>query len=132
MLIKLPYPSADKVPCPPELERAFKTAFPDYRGKKFKLAVSEHVCCADTYWDGGSRSQYVFVNLADGRQMELPDLISGGFAPHARQAMDALRSVDLKAGMAVIRHSIFCGKDAGLTLTLHPDNVGKLLVSAVQ
>jgi hypothetical protein len=36
-------------------------------------------------------------------------------------------NVTLKPGFAVLEHSIFCGKDMGLTFYLHPDNATKLL-----
>jgi hypothetical protein len=37
------------------------------------------------------------------------------------------RKIDLKPGYLVICHTIFCGKDLGLTFFVHPDNAAKLL-----
>ena len=35
--------------------------------------------------------------------------------------------VALVPGIAVVEHSMFCGKDMGLTFHVHPDNAAKLL-----
>ena len=127
MKLKLPYPRKNTVECPLSLERVLRSSFPYYSGRKFHLRVATFVCCSDTYWDGGSKAEYVFVNLTTNKVMYLPDLISGGYAPHANQALEVLGNVELKPGLAVIRHSIFRGKDMGLEITLHPDNMVALL-----
>lgn len=130
MKLKLPYPYTGSIECPKHLEKILRASFPDYRGRKFRLDMTEAVHCSDTYWDGGSRSQYVGVNLATGKLMPLPDLISGGYAPHADAFYKLLSSVPLKPGLAIVRHSIFCGKDAGLTIHLHPADGPKSLLAA--
>lgn len=93
-------------------------AFPGYRGRTYRLTgPAETVCATDTYWDGGSRAQYVFVRVADRACLALPDFISGGFLPSSSRALDAFARIPVPTGYAVVRHSIFCGRDVGLTLT---------------
>lgn len=111
----------------PFLTKVALIAFPSYHGRKFRLNVTDRpIFMADTYWDGGSRSQYVFVNFQTQQIMSLGDPISGGFAPNARAAHDALSSVELPAGVVCVRHSIFCGKDTGLTVYIRPTVLAEL------
>jgi hypothetical protein len=112
----------------PEVVALAKRAFPDYRGRTFKLRVDPRPNrLTDTYWDGGSRSRYVFIRIDDGRIYHLPDFISGGFLPTADAALRTLDSVPMVPNVALVRHAVFCGKDCGLTVTLHPDNLPRQL-----
>ena len=133
MKIHPPYPNhKTSLECPPELAAIFRAAFPDYCGRKFRLEVTTSVRCNDTWWDGGSKSDYAFVQLSTGVLRELPDFISGGFLPGSAAAHKALSSVQLSVDCAIVQHSIFCGKDMGLRVFLHPDNVVKLLPAAAE
>mgnify|MGYP000051717498 FL=1 len=92
-----------------------KIAFPEWRGRKVSVADGNRVYVGGTFWDGGSRTQYVAVRLATGERCDLPPSAQtpremGGTAP------DAL--VTVPDGYAMVAHSIFCGRDAGCTVTL--------------
>lgn len=41
--------------------------FPEYRGRKFRISISDSPLNVRSSWDGGSRSFYCFVNLATWR-----------------------------------------------------------------
>ena len=102
--------------------RIVAASFPDYAGRKWKLRVSDAPLDCASYWDGGSRSYFRFVRLADMKASdELP----------AQSAFDApvsgIRSVTLPEGVVCVEHSIFCGKDTGLTIHLLPANAAPLL-----
>lgn len=91
-----------------------KFAFPEWRGRKISVADGNRVYVGGTFWDGGSRTEYVAVRLATGERCDLPRSARtpremGGTAPDA--------SVTVPEGVAVISHSVFCGKDAGCTIT---------------
>ena len=47
------------------VKRLARAVFPHYRGRKFSFQVVETVALTGTYWDGGSRSSYGGVSLAD-------------------------------------------------------------------
>ena len=111
------------IDAPPDLERVFRSVFTGYRGRKFRVNVTDHVSMTDTYWDGGSKSDYAVVDLASGRRRVIPDLISGGFLPTANAALEAFRNVTIPKGVVIVRHSIFCGKDTGLTLMVRADDL---------
>lgn len=103
------------------VERIIKASFPDYRGKKVQIKVSQGAIDTRSYWDGGSRDYFTFVNLASMQSLAVP----------AQSAFDrpvaGADSVMLPAGFVCVRHSIFCGKDAGITILVHPDNAPMLI-----
>jgi hypothetical protein len=99
---------------PAELKAVYSAAFPTYRGRLFRLTVTDRPQNVKSYWDGGSRDYYAFVRLADGAVLPMP----------AQSAFDKqLAGADaapMRPGFALVERSIFCGKDRGLTLILHP------------
>jgi hypothetical protein len=95
-----------------------------YDGKKFAARVAESVSVPSDagLWSGGSRDVYTLIELASGVRHPMPGQSASPF-DSARQE----RTVTLKPGFAVVRHSTFCGKDMGLTFFIHPDNAATLL-----
>lgn len=95
-----------------------------YSGGKFKVRVVESVTIpADAgLWSGGSRETYRIVRLVDGAAVAGSDDMS---APWNRSRDD--RAVTLQPGFAVVCHSMFCGKDMGLTFYVHPADAAALL-----
>jgi hypothetical protein len=95
-----------------------------YDGKKFKARVCESMTIPITagLWDGGSRDTYQIIRLEDGALLEP---INHNAAPVNGERCEI--KVKFEPGIAVIEHSITCGKDMGLTFYVHPDNATKLL-----
>jgi hypothetical protein len=61
------------------------------------------------FWDGGSRDEARFVNLATGEVVapsNVPALLVGAYQLAAGE-------VSLAPGFAVVEHTYFCGKDLG-------------------
>lgn len=97
--------------------------FPGYAGKRFKIVARERVTISDLNWSGGTRSEYVAVTL-DGRR--LGDMSEfNAKAPWDNRAEGA--STSIPAGACIVEHSIFCGRDMGLTIYVRPDAVAKYL-----
>lgn len=96
-----------------------RAAFPTYIGRKFKVRVQEQVGGLTTYWSGGSRDSVVAVQLSTMRAMPVPGVnpMVDHTAPEYKLAPD----------LALVVHSIYCGKDAGITFYLHPSNAAVLL-----
>lgn len=97
--------------------------FTSYKGRKLKAVVCEKVTLSDTYWSGGTRSTYTAMQLSTGERVAI-----------ARNSAPSIFGTDydgtnfpLKPDIAIVEHSIFCGKDMGLTFYVHPDNAAKLL-----
>lgn len=93
-------------------------------GLKFRAIVGDTVCIPANagLWESGSRDLFYAVQISDGAYVELP---CQDFSPshEARKA----RSVEIPAGVAVVRHSVFMGRDSGLTYYLRADDAAPLL-----
>jgi hypothetical protein len=94
-----------------------------YAGQKFSACVVEHVTVpADAgLWSEGSRDTYRLVALATGESIKASDDMA---APWDHRVD---RTINLVPGFCVIEHSIFCGRDMGLTFYVHPADAVALL-----
>ncbi len=93
-----------------------KAAFPDYRGRKFRLVTDYFPKEINSYWDGGSRDYYCFLNLQNGK-------IVGVHSNHpAFEAKFPNKvPVELPPEIVLVEHSIFCGKDVGISVYAKPN-----------
>lgn len=101
----------------PLTRSVFTAAFPTYRGRTFRYRLTESPMDVRSYWDGGSRDYFAIVRLADRAVLPIP--AQSGFD----RALPGADAVPMRPGFAIVEHSIFCGKDLGLTLYLHPADV---------
>lgn len=85
-----------------------KRAYPEYKGRKFRVSTRSVYFMQD-YWSEGSRNYVVAVNLETGEIGHPTQMVHNPFngSAHAK--------LTIPAGFALIEHSIFCGKDCGLT-----------------
>lgn len=108
----------------PDVERVIRAAFPSWRGRKVRIAACERLTLQDMYWSGGSRSEYVAVNIATmqagspSQQTRNPPQFGG---PRVTP------EVEIPPGCVIVEHSIFCGKDAWVRLHVHPSNMPAML-----
>ena len=116
-----------KVSADPLIKQIASAAYPEYRGRKFHIEVSEYPLDVRSYWDGGSRSYFRFVNLMT---LEISSQVSAQSA--FDKPISGAEAVTLPVGFACVEHSIFCGKDSGLTFHIRPENAAKLLPVGVQ
>ena len=95
-------------------------AFPGYKGRKFKVEpFNGEFTFQGNYWSGGSRNYYKVLSLANFLEVELP---------RQNPLRDAGPiTTNIPKGICVVEHSIFCGKDHGITIHVHPENMAKLL-----
>ena len=103
----------------PGVRALASAAFPSYAGRKFDFQANETVSLTGGFWDGGSKSTYVAIDLATKRVSPSRDLyhVSSEGAP----------TVSLQPGTAIVEHRVFCGKDMGITFHIHPEDSPKLL-----
>lgn len=106
----------------PEVKKIALTAFPHYKGRKFKVKDFYPGKRLDSYWDGGSKDTFAVVELSSLRSIPLPNTWAMGSTgqPQADQ---------LPEGLCLVEHSIFCGKDVGITLHLNDANLQKFLTT---
>lgn len=95
-----------------------------YTGKTFRAQICETVTipAQSGTWSGGSRETYQAIDLATGKSIAASDNTS---APWDNIRAD--RTVALRSGFAIVKATIFCGKDLGLTFFVHPNDAVKLL-----
>jgi len=97
--------------------------FPEYTGRKFKVNASGRVMLLDLNWSGGSRSQYRAATL-DGKSLGGMDRWNHVWPGHN---IAEGKTLDIPAGATVVRHSIFMGRDSGLTIFVNPNDMPRLL-----
>lgn len=96
-----------------EIQKMARNAFPDYRGRKYRLNNKGHVDLK-SYWDGGSRNYFVVLRLDDNIALKVPQ--NGTM-------FDGLKfeKFVIPPGYLVVEHSIFMGKDYGITFHINPE-----------
>jgi len=97
----------------PAVKAALAATFPDYRGRKVRVAPWTGPLHLDLSWSGGTCDKVALLDLTGGRvgHLVVP-------SPWARGAADP---VDCPAGAVLVVRSYFCGKDAGVTFYVRPD-----------
>lgn len=105
----------------PEVEQLGRLAYPDYTGRKFQVHPCETVNVS-SYWEGGTRSFFKFVRLHD---MFVSTEIPAQSA--FDQKIKGATSVKLIPGLVCVEHTIFCGKDMGICIHVHPENAPRYL-----
>ena len=113
----------------PTAKLVTSAAFPAYTGRKFKVTIVEknHKFNLTSGWEDGSRDFYAVVRLSDMTSVEISQLsvVGNNFN---RSGIDFL----LPEGFAVVEHSIFLGKDAGITIFITEANAMALLPAPVE
>lgn len=104
---------------------AFLQSVHGYAGRRFQIESATSVNVSGNYWDGGSRNYWGAVELATGREAQLQTA-----NPLAGQGRPFETAVPV--GVVVWEHTIFCGKDLGVTFYVHPDNLARLLPNATE
>jgi hypothetical protein len=120
----------------PEVHRVITAAFPGY--KKHNAFLSAFSDCGveiNSYWDGGSKSVFVLVDLATLARKALPTSSHPYFDMHAASGQTPDVIVDrgnvtltqLPEGVVLIEGGTFCGKTATAHVHVNPANLTKFL-----
>jgi len=91
-----------------------EATFPSYTGRTFKVDFTGRVNFHDTNWGGGSRNKYVVISMDTGET-------KGVYVPAPWVNPVEGKTVELTEDLVVAVHSIFCGKDCGVTFYAHPN-----------
>lgn len=126
----------------PEVKELIRVAFPDYRKKKAFISSFTSGKNINTYWSGGSRPQYVLIDIVTKQIKTLPnashpyfDIAAKGLSNKETDAVkvDHVGNVTLQFlpdGIALIEAGTFCGKPAIAYVYLNENNFNKLLTSS--
>lgn len=100
----------------PRLARIVLAAFPAYRKHQVFVSVTARVGLGGSYWNGGSRSTYIAVNLANGYSASAPQFNPPQFGGPITDPV-----VTLPEDVAIVQGGIFNGKPATAHIYLRPD-----------
>lgn len=93
-------------------KRIFKTAYPDYKGRKFQIKFNVEKMSVRSYWEsGGSRTLYSIVRLSDMSVVHAPTSAHPWFTK-----IDGIDEVVIPEGFVIVSNATIRGKKAGLTI----------------
>jgi hypothetical protein len=104
----------------PETRRIAAIAFPEWKGKKIEVRPFIGPMDLASGWSGGTRSDFVMINISTGATAEVPE--NGTIA---RRPVGELKSLPINC--MLVEHTIFCGTDCGLTIYVNPENLNKFV-----
>lgn len=102
------------------LRKIISATFPGYKGRKFKLST-DIPKRLNSYWDGGSRDYYSFYELSTGKVLDV------GSNHHFFESGRPSELDSLPAGIVIVKYSIFCGKDMGITIYANSGDLTPML-----
>jgi len=102
-----------------QVKPILQATFPDYKGRTIKVEFANEVTFWDTNWGGGSRNSYAAVK-SDGRTANLN-------VPAPWNNPVEGTTVEVPRDALIVKHSIFCGKDLGITIYANPIHLPKWL-----
>jgi len=110
-----------------EIKNLARQCFPRYRGRSFTINNSGRSVNINSYWDGGSRSKFVMLDLATGKRLDIAQ--NGTVHDGGPIAPDGVK---VPAGYVLAEHVIFCGKDLGITFHVDPNTATAFLPDNVE
>jgi len=104
----------------PLIKEIIRRTFPEYKGRKIRIST-DIPSRLDSYWDGGSRDYYAFCSLDEKKAFSVPSNhpLYEGKNPRTLKR--------LPERILLVRQSIFCGKDLGITIFVNESDMTKFL-----
>lgn len=104
-----------------DIPAIFRAAFPAYKGRKWTAQVGTKVYISDTNWSGGTKNTYRAVDLMTGLVTDpSPRALGPWYSPNEP-------TLEIPPHVVVLEHSIFMGKDSGITVHVRPDDIAHAL-----
>jgi|ETNvirenome_6_85_1030632.scaffolds.fasta_scaffold03832_11 hypothetical protein len=97
-----------------------KVCHPSYRGRMFKIStkIPDRL---DSYWSGGSKDDFVFYELSTGTIAQ----VNRNHPFYEADQPSKLK--ELPIGFVIVKHTMFQGKDLGITVYGNPEDISPLL-----
>jgi hypothetical protein len=109
----------------PTVASLVRLCYPEYRGRRKVKVFSKQRYRVHDFWDGGSRDYVEFVHLPTGSLLSLAEIDFEGQDKANPFALD-MGYANLTPDVAAVENTIFCGKDLGIRIYLHPNIYTKL------
>ena len=104
--------------------------FPAYRGRKFAIEGDGRPVSVTSYWGGGSRDYFAAIDMRSLKGGGRPRVMA---VPQNGTPFDggpvAPDGVVVPEGYAIVEHSIFCGKDVGITIHVNPADMPRYITA---
>ena len=104
------------------IQEIIRNCYPGYNGKKISIS-SDIPSSLDSYWSEGSKNYYCFYHLSEKKVIPV----------HTNHpAFEKNRPRDLNKlpdQIVIVEHTIFCGKDFGITIYVNVSDLTPLLPS---
>lgn len=107
------------------ISKIVNATFPSYRGRKFKLSTNIP-SKLNSYWSGGSKDEFVFYELSTGKILNVN---SNHPLFETKNPRDLGK---LPNGLVIVKHSIFCGKDMGITIYVNKEDLTPMLPEKIE
>ena len=104
----------------PTIARLIQATFPSYRGAKVQVTTGE-TYTPENYWSGGSKTYAVALSLETSAVSQLNRATENPMNNAAHV------TVPIPQGVAIVEHVIFDGKDSGIRIIVHPENLAPFL-----
>jgi hypothetical protein len=104
----------------PGIRKIVSACYPAYKGRKVKIRAATTYSMSN-YWDGGTRDYVMAYHLESGLVKSPSQTTTSPFRDQAHA------TIEIPEGIAMVEHTIFQGKDVGITIHLNPANMAKLL-----
>ena len=95
----------------PAVKQILAATFPNYRGRRIYFNPDIPSYELESYWFEGSRDYYAFYQPSTGKVWNL-----GGNHPWFEWKSPRPVATAMPASVCLVRHSIFLGRDAGITI----------------
>lgn len=107
----------------PKVEWMVRLCYPSYKGRRPVKVEARQSYRVTDYWDGGSRDYVEFVDLKTRRRLS-QDQLSFEKQTQGNPFNLNIGTVQLSPGVAAVEQCIFCGKNLGIRIYVHPDSFG--------
>ncbi len=103
------------------VKRIIADCFPSYRGRKVRL--STHIPKElRSYWDGGTKDSFCWYQPATRKVFH----VHSNHPVFERNQPSVVNPETIPEDVMLVEHSIFCGKDVGITIHINPEQVNLL------
>ncbi len=116
--IALPSSPKPRKLCKRDVAHLLANTFPHYSGRKFRIELRPTVTFGDLNWSGGSRCQYRACTAAG---TPIGDGAEWNACAPWRNPMEGA-TCPIPPGVVVVEHTMFCGRDCGITFHINPDD----------
>ena len=108
----------------PKVAGLIAMCYPGGRWRRPVKVESKTIYGVHDYWDGGSRTYATFVHLPTRRKVDL-ETIQYEHQSNGNPFNLPIGKLKMEPGIAVIENVIFRGKDLGVRIYVHPDDLSK-------